>query len=264
MSLFKSGNPTLSEKRFRDTVLDEVVAQEGVMTVKGTLQKFGFLFLLSLGTAYLSWKEAANNGGSVNTMLAIGVFGALGVSLIMVFKKQWSKYLAPVYALLKGLVLGSVSAFYEYAVASDVPGYYSGGYSGIVFQAVGLTLSVVAAMYLLYKFNVIRATKMFKSIVATATLGIFIFYLVTMTMYWGFSIAPPSFTFQGSALGIGFSIFVVALAALNLILDFDMIEQGAALGAPKYMEWYGAFGLLVTIVWLYLEILRLLSKLSRD
>jgi uncharacterized YccA/Bax inhibitor family protein len=127
---------------------------------------------------------------------------------------------------------------------------------------VGLTFSVVAAMYLLYKFNIIRATQRFKSIVFTATAGIAIFYLVCWIMSTVFHTTLPSFLFQGSLLGIGFSIFVVALAALNLILDFDMIEQGAEMGAPKYMEWYGAFGLLVTIVWLYLEILRLLSKLN--
>ena len=134
-----------------------------------------------------------------------------------------------------------------------------------MFQAVGLTFSVVAGMYLLYKFNIIRATKKFKAIVITATVGIGIFYLVCTIMSLGFHANVPSFLFQGSLMGIGFSVFVVALAALNLILDFDMIEQGAEMGAPKYMEWYGAFGLLVTIVWLYLEILRLLSKLnSRD
>lgn len=261
MSFFKSGNPTLSEKRFRDTVLDDVVTHENAMTVKGTLQKFGFLFLMTMGTAFYSWKEATE-GGKPNTLLMIGIFGGLAVSIILIFKKEWSPYLAPLYALLEGLLLGAVSAFYEYKVASDVEGFYSGGYSGIVFQAIGLTFCVVAAMFLLYRFNIIRATQKFKAIVLTATIGIGLFYIICTVCYWGFHISPPSFVFQNSALGIGFSVFVVALAALNLILDFDMIEQGAALGAPKYMEWYGAFGLLVTIVWLYLEILRLLSKLS--
>lgn len=263
MSIFKSGNPALSEKRFRDTILDEVVNVEGAMTVKGTLNKFGFLFLMTLGTAWYSWKEAVG-GGDAWTLVLIGAFGGLGVALILVFKKEWSPYLAPLYALLKGLFVGAVSAYYEYSVSSDTPGFYAGGYSGIVFQAVGLTFCVVAAMYLLYKFKVIRVTEKFKSILMMATLGLGLFYLGTWIMSF-FDFAPPSFLFQGSALGIGFSIFVVALAALNLLLDFDMIEKGAELGAPKYMEWYGAFGLLVTIVWLYIEILRLLSKLnSRD
>jgi uncharacterized YccA/Bax inhibitor family protein len=263
MSLFKSGNPALSEKRFRDTILDEIVTPENAMTVQGTLQKFGFLFLMTMGTAYYSWNEATQGGNSW-TLVLIGVFGGLGLALVIAFKKQWSPYLAPLYALLEGLFLGAVSAYFEYRFSSSQNGY-AGGYSGIVFQAVGLTFSVVAAMYLLYKFNIIRATQKFKAIIMVATAGIAIFYLVCWVMSAGFGAALPSFLFQGSALGIGFSVFVVALAALNLILDFDMIEQGAAQGAPKYMEWYGAFGLLVTIVWLYLEILRLLSKLnSRD
>lgn len=260
MSLFKSGNPTLSEKRFRDTILDEVVSQEGAMTVKGTLQKFGVLMMLTIATSFYSWKEAAE-GGNASALMMGGAIGGIIIALVITFKKEWSGYLAPVYALLEGLFLGAVSAFFEYQVTSRQGGY-TGGYSGIVFQAVGLTFCVVAAMYLLYKFNIIRATQKFKAIVITATVGLGLFYLVCMIMSWGFNANVPSFLFQSSALGIGFSVFVVALAALNLILDFDMIEQGAALGAPKYMEWYAAFGLLVTIVWLYLEILRLLSKLS--
>jgi uncharacterized YccA/Bax inhibitor family protein len=260
MSLFKSGNPALSEKRFRDTILDAVVTNENTMTVKGTLQKFGFLFLMTMGTAFYSWTESTGGGNSLPLVLT-GALGGLVVAIVIAFKKEWSPYLAPLYALLEGLFLGAVSSYFEYRVASRQGGY-AGGYSGIVFQAVGLTFSTVAGMYLLYKFNIIRATKKFKAIIITATAGIAIFYLVCMIISWGFHANVPSFLFQGSLLGIGFSVFVVALAALNLILDFDMIEQGAEQGAPKYMEWYGAFGLLVTIVWLYLEILRLLSKLN--
>jgi uncharacterized YccA/Bax inhibitor family protein len=260
MSLFKSGNPALSESKFRDTVLDEIVTQENAMTVQGTLNKFGFLFLMTLGAAYYSWKEAVG-GGDAWTLVLIGVFGGLGVALLITFKKEWSQYLAPLYALLEGLFVGAVSAFFEYAVSSKQGGY-SGGYSGIVLQAVGLTFSVVAAMYLLYKFQVIKVTEKFRSIIAIATAGIFMFYLVCWMLSF-FDVAAPSFVFQGTALGIGFSVFVVALAALNLVLDFDMIEKGVEAGAPKYMEWYGAFGLLVTIVWLYIEILRLLAKLNR-
>jgi uncharacterized YccA/Bax inhibitor family protein len=194
--------------------------------------------------------------------LWVGVFGGLGIALVLNFKKEWSPTLAPIYALLEGLFLGAVSAFFEYSAATrTTPGFYS-SYSGIVIQAIGLTFSVVAGMYLLYKFNIIRATQKFKAIVMTATAGIAIFYLVLFVMSL-FNVPMPGFMYQGSAIGIGFSLFVVALAAMNLILDFDMIEKGAEMGAPKYMEWYGAFGLLVTIVWLYLEILRLLSKLNR-
>lgn len=260
MSLFKSGNPTLSENKFRDTILDNVVSYENAMTVRGTLQKFGFLFLMTMATAYYSWKEASEGGNSWPLVLT-GAIGGLVVAIVISFKKEWSQYLAPLYALLEGLFLGAVSAYFEYRFSSTQNGY-AGGYSGIVFQSVGLTFSVVGAMYLLYKFNIIRATQKLRSIILTATAGIAIFYLVCWIMSIGFHATLPSFLFQGSLLGIGFSVFVVALAALNLILDFDMIEQGAELGAPKYMEWYGAFGLLVTIVWLYLEILRLLSKLN--
>lgn len=260
MALFQSGNPTLSEKKFRDTILDDVVNHENAMTVRGTLNKFGFLFLMVMGTAYYSWKEAVDGGNSWPLVL-IGVFGGLAVAIVISFKKEWSAYLAPLYALMEGLFLGAVSAYFEYRFASKQGGY-AGGYSGIVFQAVGLTLAVVLGMFLLYRFNIIRATQKFKAIVLTATLGIGIFYLVCWIASVGFGASLPSFLFQGSPIGIGFSVFMVALAALNLIIDFDMIENGAAMGAPKYMEWYSAFGLLVTIVWLYLEILRLLSKLS--
>jgi len=260
MALFKSGNPALSENRFRDTVLDDIVTHENAMTVKGTLQKFGFLFLMTMATSYYSWKEAVE-GGHSNALMIGGAISGLVISIVIAFKKEWGQYLAPLFALCEGLFLGAVSAYFEYRFAAK-QNYYGGGYSGIVFQAVGLTFATVAGMYLLYKFNIIKATQKFKAIILTATAGIGIFYLVCMVASWGFDANLPTFLFQGSALGIGFSVFVVALAAMNLILDFDMIEKGAEMGAPKYMEWYGAFGLLVTIVWLYLEILRLLSKLN--
>lgn len=253
MSLFKSGNPTLSENRFKNTVLDQVVSPENVMTVKGTLQKFGFLFLMVMGTAFYAWKEYAEGGSNVQTFIYVGAFGGLAVAIVMMFKKEWAPYLAPLYALLEGLFVGAISAYYNFAFADVAP--------GIVINAVGLTFGTAIAMYLLYSFKIIKATEKFKSIIITATAGIAIFYLIAIVLGF-FGIQIP-FLHEGSALGIGFSVFVVALAALNLILDFDMIERGAELGAPKYMEWYGAFGLLVTIVWLYLEILRLLSKMSK-
>lgn len=253
MDLFKSGNPTLSEKRFKDTVLEDVVTHQNAMTVKGTLQKFGFLFLMMMGTAFYAWKEYAEGGTNALTFIYVGAFGGLGVAIVMMFKKEWAPYLAPAYALLEGLFIGAISAYYQYAFAEQAP--------GIVINAVGLTFGTAIAMYLLYSFRIIKATAKFKAIIITATAGIAVFYLIAFALSF-FGIQIP-FLHEGSAMGIGFSIFVVALAALNLILDFDMIENGAALGAPKYMEWYGAFGLLVTIVWLYLEILRLLSKISK-
>ena len=253
MDLFKSGNPTLSEKRFKDTVLDQIVTHENAMTVKGTLQKFGFLFLMMMATAFYSWKEVMEGGSNAQLFIYVGAFGGLALALVLMFKKEWAPYIAPAYALLEGLFVGAISAYFHYAFAGQAP--------GIVLNAVGLTFGTAIAMYLLYSFKIIKATAKFKAIIMTATAGIAIFYLIAIAMrFFGFDIA---FLHEGSAMGIGFSVFVVALAALNLILDFDMIENGAALGAPKYMEWYGAFGLLVTIIWLYLEILRLLSKISK-
>ena len=221
------------------------------MTVRGTLQKFGFLMIMVLGTALYSWKEFAS-GGNTMPLILVGAFGGLIIAIILTFKKEWSPFLAPAYALLEGLFVGAISAYYNYVFAAKAP--------FIIMNAVGLTLACAVAMYLLYSFKIIQATQKFKAIVMTATAGIGIFYLLTWVLSF-FGVSLP-FLHEGSLMGIGFSLFVVAIAALNLILDFDMIEQGAALGAPKYMEWYGAFGLLVTIVWLYLEMLRLLSKLS--
>jgi uncharacterized YccA/Bax inhibitor family protein len=227
------------------------VTDENAMTVKGTLQKFGFIFLMTMGTAFYSWKEYAS-GGNVVPLIIGGAIGGLIIAIVLMFKKEWSPYLAPLYGLCEGLFVGAISAFYNEAFAAKAP--------NIVINAVGLTFGTAIAMYLLYSFRIIQATQKFKAVVMTATAGIAIFYLITFVLSF-FGIQIP-FLHEGSMIGIGFSLFVVAIAALNLILDFDMIEQGAALGAPKYMEWYGAFGLLVTIVWLYLEILRLLSKLS--
>jgi uncharacterized YccA/Bax inhibitor family protein len=251
MDIFKSGNPTLKEKVFRDTV---ILNPADTMTVRGTLNKFGFMFLMVMGTAFYSWKEVAA-GGNAAPLMMTGLFGGLIVALVIIFKKEWSPYLAPAYGLLEGLFLGGISAYFNEAFKVKAP--------DLIMNAVGLTFGVAIAMYLLYSARIIKATEKFKSVIITATAGIAIFYLITMVL--GFFNIHVAFLTQGSTFGIIFSLAVVAIAALNLILDFDMIEQGAAAGAPKYMEWYGAFGLMVTIVWLYLEILRLLAKLnSRD
>jgi len=170
----------------------------------------------------------------------------------MAFKKTWSPYLAPAYGLLEGVFVGGISAVYNNIFEKTAP--------GIVMQAVLLTFGVVIAMYLLYRFRIIKPTERFMQIIVIATGGIAIFYMLSWIL--GMFHINIGFITEGTPLGIGFSLVVVAVAALNLILDFAMIEQGAAQGAPKYMEWYGAFGLLVTIVWLYLEILRLLAKMS--
>ncbi|MEY4702429.1 MAG: hypothetical protein RIR96_326 [Bacteroidota bacterium] len=247
MSLFKSGNPTLSEGRFRDTVIN--IGSSEAMTVRGTLNKFGFMLIMLMGTAFYSWKEVANFGENIMGLVLAGAIGGFVVALVMIFKKEWAKFLAPLYALLEGLFIGAVSAMYE------------ASFPGLVANAVGLTFGVGVSMYFLYSFRIIKATERFKSVVMTATMGIAIFYFLVWILSM-FGINNMSFLHEGSTFGILFSLGVVVIAALNLILDFDMIEQGAAAGAPKYMEWYGAFGLMVTFVWLYLEILRLLSKIS--
>lgn len=248
MALFKSGNPTLTEKAFQSSMATNYVER---MTLRGTLNKFGFMLLMLMGTAYYSWKEFAG-GGNVQVLMWTGLIGGFVLAMVIIFKKEWAPYLAPAYALMEGLFLGAISAMYNYAFEKQAP--------GIVMNAVGLTFGTAIAMYLLYSFKIISATERFKSIIMTATAGIAIFYLIAMVLrLFGVQMA---FLHEGSMIGIGFSLVVVAIAALNLILDFDMIEQASAAGAPKSMEWYGAFGLMVTIVWLYLEILRLLSKLS--
>jgi len=253
MSLFKSGNPTLSENKFRDTVISTPISTENTMTIGGTLNKFGFMLLMLMGSAFYSWKEASVPGSNAMPMVAGGAIGGFIIAIILIFKREWSPFLAPLYALLEGLFIGAISAFFNQA------------YPGIVLQAVGLTFSVGFGMYFLYRFRIIRATEKFKSVLIAATVGIALFYLATMIVGWfGVNVNETMpFINGGGMFGIGFSLFVVAIAALNLILDFDMIEQGSAMGAPKYMEWYGAFGLMVTFVWLYMEILRLLSKLNR-
>ena len=248
MSLFKSGNPALSEKNFQTLYTD---SYGETMTMRGTLNKFGFMLLMLMGTAYYSWKEFAE-GGNVQPLIWTGLIGGLVTAFVIIFKKEWAGYLAPLYALMEGLFLGAISAMYNNAFAAKAP--------NIVMNAVGLTFGTAIAIYFLYSFKIIQATEKFKSVIFAATAGIAIFYLLSMVLrLFGIDMA---FLHEGSLMGIGFSLVVVVIAALNLILDFDRIEQGAAAGAPKYMEWYGAFGLMVTIVWLYMEILRLLSKLS--
>ena len=250
MAFFKSGNPTLSEKTFEKTI--HTTGDAGVMTERGTLNKFGLLMILVLGSASFTWKAAAD-GVNIMPWIIGSAIGGLIVALVLAFKPIWASFLAPVYALVEGVFVGGISAYYSDAFSQIAP--------NIVMQAVGITFGVVIAMFGLYRFGVIKATQKFKAIVFTATAGIAIFYLLAFVLRF-FNIDMPLIHSSGT-WGIMFSLVVVAIAALNLILDFDMIEQGSAMGAPKYMEWYGAFGLLVTIVWLYIEILRLLSKFAK-
>jgi uncharacterized YccA/Bax inhibitor family protein len=254
MAIFRSGNPTLTQKMFDKSMHIEATMQ-GTMSVRGAINKFGFLMVMIIAGAAYNWHMFEQ--GQNNTMYALmitGIIGGLITALAISFKPNWAGYLAPLYGLLEGLFIGGISAIFNAAFAQKYP--------GLVMQAVGLTFGVAIAMFLLYNFRIINATEKFKSVVIMSTVGIGVFYLLTMLLrLFGVNI---SFMYDSSWLSIGISLFVVAIAALNLILDFDMIEQGAERGAPKFMEWYGAFGLLVTLVWLYLEILRLLSKLGNS
>jgi len=252
MAIFKSGNPTLTEKMF-DKSLELDASLQGSMTVKGSINKFGFMMVMLIAGAAYNWhlyQELQQN--TMQTLMYVGIFGGLITAIAIIFKPNWAPFLAPLYALLEGLFVGGISVIMNEVFAKSYP--------GLVMQAVGLTFGVAISMFVLYNFRIIKATERFKSVIFTATLGVGIFYLLTMVLrLFGVNV---SFMYDSSLLSIGISLFVVAIAALNLILDFDMIEQGAERGAPKFMEWYGAFGLMVTIVWLYIEMLKLLSKLG--
>jgi uncharacterized YccA/Bax inhibitor family protein len=250
MALFQSANPTLSQKIFNRSITQD---EAGTMTVRGAMAKFGFLLFMVLAGAAYTWYLYYNNQPQTMMILMwVGLIGGLISVFAISFKPTLAPYLSPAYGILEGLALGAFSAILNDAFKEKYP--------GLVIQAVGLTFGVAIAMFLLYNFRVIKATQRFKSIIFTATAGIAIFYVLTLVLRM-FHINIP-FMYDSSALGIGLSIFIVAIAALNLIIDFDMIEKGADMGAPKFMEWYGAFGLLVTMVWLYVEILRLLSRFA--
>jgi uncharacterized YccA/Bax inhibitor family protein len=245
MALMRTSNPALNKDAFQ-------VPQAGfgeTMTLSGTVNKTGILLICAVLTAAWSWNRFVVAPESAMPLLAIGGIGGLIVAMVTIFKKEWSPVTAPLYALLEGLVLGSISAMYE------------ARFHGIATEAVGLTFGTLFVLLLAYHSGLIRATERFKLGVVAATGGIMIFYVAEMVLgFFGVHLLPA--VNGAGPIGIGFSVFVVIIASLNLVLDFDFIENGAAQGAPKYMEWYGAFGLMVTLVWLYLEMLRLLAKLN--
>jgi len=244
--LLRSNNPVLKERAFAGAI-----TPGETMTIQGTVNKTGLLLLFVVVAAAWTWGMAhSETPEAVYPWVLGGVIGGLAAALVTIFKKEWSPISAPVYALLEGLVLGGISAFFDKM------------YKGIATEAVGLTLGVLLVLLLAYKFRIVQATRGFKLGVIAATGGIAIVYLINMVMSLFFH-TSMSFLYDASWLGIGISLFVVIIASLNLIIDFDMIETGARMGAPKYMEWYGAFGLMVTLIWLYMEILRLLSKVRR-
>ena len=254
MAIFKSGNPALREKAYEGTIFQGLATGE-VMTIKGTMNKFGVLFMLMLGSTLFAWSQFYKGSDPMPLMIT-GVVGIFVLSIAMSFKKEWSPFLAPAYAIIQGLFVGSVSAVYDF--------YFKTTYPGLVMQAIALTLVVALVMFILYYTRIIKVTETFRSVIIIATFSLMVFYLIKWIAFLAFGSTIGAFTNAATPLGIGFSVVVVCLAALNLLLDFDMIEKGAEKQVPKYMEWYSAGGLLFTLVWLYLEILRLLSKLNRN
>ncbi|HEV8536003.1 MAG TPA: Bax inhibitor-1/YccA family protein [Candidatus Limnocylindria bacterium] len=239
----RSGNPVLREATFRG-----LPATGEVMTIEGTVNRAYVLLLILLAGVAVT---VVSDQRVLPGLIGIGAIGGLVVAIATVIRKQWAPITAPIYALLEGLVVGGISLIMEDA------------YPGIVLSAVALTFGTFFALLTAYRSRLIKATENFKLGVVAATGAIFVVYVAQAVLsLFGAQIGfLHDAIFGAGILGIGVSVVVVIVAALNLVLDFDFIEQGAANGAPKYMEWYGAFGLLVTLVWLYLEILRLLSKL---
>ena len=252
MALMKTSNPALGQNTFRnlaDTQYGGAIDATNRMTLNGTVNKTGILLVCVIATAAWTWHlfSESRDISDVGPLMMLGVFGGFIVAIVTTFKKEWSAVTAPLYALLEGLALGGFSAMLDLR------------YPGLPMQAVALTFGTLFAMLFLYRSGIIRATRKFYIGVAAATGGIMVFYLLEMVLgFFGIQFTAVN---GSGVIGIGFSLIVVGIAALNLVLDFDFIEQGVQQGAPRYMEWYGAFGIMVTLVWLYIEILRLLSKM---
>ncbi len=244
--LFKTSNPALNAKTFENRVA--IVGES--MTLQGTVNKTGFLLFCAAATAAWTWWLARTQPETVGLCLWGGLVGGLVFALVTIFKKEWAPVTAPLYALSEGLALGGISAVLNHV------------YPGIALQALGLTGAVTAVMLLLYTSGLIRATPKFTVGVIAATGGIFLFYMIDLVM--GFFGHHVTLLYSNGPWGIAISVFIVVVAALNLILDFDFIETGVYAGAAKYMEWYGAFSIMVTLVWMYIEILHLLSQVRSE
>ena len=251
-------NPALNEDTFSIPV-SELDDRRSVMTLGSTIFKSLTLLGLCVVAATVTWGMAFKHGFGAAMPWALGgaIVGFI-LALVTIFKPQASPFSAPLYALAQGLFVGAISAVYEAAYAS--PNGQAGPFSGIVIQALGLTLGVLAVMLTLYGTRIIKVTDKLAMGIVAATGAVLLFYLVSIVVNL---IAPGTFTLlhDTGPIGIGISLLIVGIAAFNLLLDFDLIERGVAGGAPKYMEWYAGFALLVTLIWLYLEILRLLAKL---
>jgi len=241
--MMRTANPALGAGTF---IGARGMVSGAAMSIQGTVNKTAVLLGLLLVTSAWVWGKAFM-GVPVQGFIALGALGGLVVAFVTILKKTWAPLTAPLYAALEGLALGGISAMFEVS------------YPGIAMQAVTLTFGVLAALLIAYTSRLIPVTANFRLGVAAATGGIMLVYLASFVLAF-FGISIP-FLHDSGPIGIGISLFIVVVAALNLVLDFDFIEQGARNNLPKYMEWYAAFGLTVTLVWLYLEIIRLLAKL---
>jgi uncharacterized YccA/Bax inhibitor family protein len=255
-TLARSANPALNKNTFSRFTVTEGV---DTMTIQGTVNKIAIMLLLVLGGAWYTWRMAYDAlqtdpvmaSRAVMPWMIGGGIGGFIIALVTIFKRSWAGITGPIYAVLEGLFLGGISAFFE------------ARYPGIVIQAVALTFAILFALLFAYKSRIIKPTQNFRLGVFAATGGVMMLYIVSFLLNM-FGI-PVGYLHDNSPLSIGISIVIVIIASLNLVLDFDFIEQGAETNAPKYMEWYAAFGLMVTLIWLYIEILHLLSKIaSRD
>lgn len=246
----RSGNPGLNDKTFSG--LPRPLAADQRMTLQGAINKSFLLLVVLLVGAFWPWSQYLSTGDAsvAGTSILVGVFGGFVLGLIISFKATTAPYLALPYAALEGLAMGGISALLERR------------YPGIAIQAVGLTFGVLAVLLAAYSMRLIRVTQQFRAIIIGATGAIALVYLVTMVLGF-FHVNVPVLN-DSTPLGIIISLVICGVAAMNLLLDFDLIESGVAQGAPRYMEWYSAFGLLVTLVWLYMEILRLLAKTRRQ
>jgi len=247
--MIRSGNPALTANSFTNNV---PYTGAEYMTLEGAVTKTSILLVIAAMSAAGSWMITASSGGALAFPLTIvGALGGFVLSMVIIFKKTTAPFVAPIYAAVEGLFLGAISMVFDRY------------YPGIVIQAISLTFGVTAALLMAYISRVIKPTQNFRLGVVAATGGIALFYIVSLVLSL-FGVMPHIHA-SSSPLSIGFSFFVVVIAALNLVLDFDFIENAAAAQTPKYMEWYAAFGLMVTLVWLYIEILHLLAKLrGRD
>lgn len=246
----RSGNPALNKNSFKNLTVNKStgpILRDELMTIKGTVDKTAISLLLMIASGYYTFSE------QIVSLILPGALIGFIIAIFTIFRKQYAPLTVPLYALSQGLFLGGISFMYSQMI------------EGIVYNAILLTVTILLSLLLAYRSGIIKPTENFKLGIFAATGGIVLFYLISIIASFfgtGFSVLDPT---NGSMTSILVSLFVVIIASLNLVLDFDFIEEASENGAPKYMEWYGAFGLLVTLVWLYLEILRLFLKInSRD